>query len=221
MGWERFGARGRNQAPKSGIAPPKLDSLSTGGPLPQASPVSVYLFPGERSGAQPHSPPVVTPTGSLGSCSEAKEDAKEEEGDGDTLDSDEFCILDAPGLGIPVCWWGRLGGARNWWERVAPFSVLLELPGRLGLWQGWGRWGGGGLWLWALKDFSRGRKNGIQDRGMGHRTSRRGRAISKKGVENHLAAKVRICWPPGANVNVMCKQDPGPRETGLARTRGT
>ncbi|XP_045341792.1 autophagy-related protein 2 homolog A isoform X3 [Leopardus geoffroyi] len=73
----------------------------SGGPLPQASPVSVYLFPGERSGAQPHSPPVVTPTGSSGSCSEAKEDAKEEEGDGDTLDSDEFCILDAPGLGIP------------------------------------------------------------------------------------------------------------------------
>uniref|UniRef100_A0A8C9PIR3 Autophagy related 2A n=1 Tax=Spermophilus dauricus TaxID=99837 RepID=A0A8C9PIR3_SPEDA len=59
-----------------------------GGPLPQASPVSVYLFPGERSGGS---------AGSLGSRSEAKE----EEGDGDTLDSDEFCILDAPGLGIP------------------------------------------------------------------------------------------------------------------------
>ncbi|XP_044234329.1 autophagy-related protein 2 homolog A isoform X2 [Ursus arctos] len=72
----------------------------SGGPLPQASPVSVYLFPGERSGAQPHLPPVVTPAGSLGSRSEAKEDEKEE-GDGDTLDSDEFCILDAPGLGIP------------------------------------------------------------------------------------------------------------------------
>ncbi|XP_044775571.1 autophagy-related protein 2 homolog A isoform X2 [Neomonachus schauinslandi] len=72
----------------------------SGGPLPQASPVSVYLFPGERSGGQPHSPPVVAPAGSLGSCSEAQEDEKEE-GDGDTLDSDEFCILDAPGLGIP------------------------------------------------------------------------------------------------------------------------
>ncbi|XP_019501109.1 PREDICTED: autophagy-related protein 2 homolog A isoform X1 [Hipposideros armiger] len=72
-----------------------------GGPLPQASPVSVYLFPGERSGAQPPSPPVESPAGSLGSCSEAKEDEKEEEGDGDTLDSDEFCILDAPGMGIP------------------------------------------------------------------------------------------------------------------------
>ncbi|XP_059257936.1 autophagy-related protein 2 homolog A isoform X1 [Mustela nigripes] len=72
----------------------------SGGPLPQASPVSVYLFPGERSGAQPHLPPVVAPASSLGSRSEVKEDEKED-GDGDTLDSDEFCILDAPGLGIP------------------------------------------------------------------------------------------------------------------------
>uniref|UniRef100_G1R023 Autophagy related 2A n=1 Tax=Nomascus leucogenys TaxID=61853 RepID=G1R023_NOMLE len=69
----------------------------SGGHLPQASPISVYLFPGERSGAPPPSPPA----GSLGSCSEEKEDEREEEGDGDTLDSDEFCILDAPGLGIP------------------------------------------------------------------------------------------------------------------------
>ncbi|CAD7670108.1 unnamed protein product [Nyctereutes procyonoides] len=72
----------------------------SGDPLTQASPVSVYLFPGERTGAQPHLAPAVTPAGSLGSCSEAKEGGKEE-GDGDTLDSDEFCILDAPGLGIP------------------------------------------------------------------------------------------------------------------------
>ncbi|XP_044618072.2 autophagy-related protein 2 homolog A isoform X4 [Equus asinus] len=73
----------------------------SGGPLPQASPVSVYLFPGERSGAQPPSPTVRAPAGSLGSRPEAKEDEKEAEDDGDTLDSDEFCILDAPGLGIP------------------------------------------------------------------------------------------------------------------------
>ncbi|EAW74323.1 autophagy related 2A [Homo sapiens] len=73
----------------------------SGGHLPQASPISVYLFPGERSGAPPPSPPVGGPAGSLGSCSEEKEDEREEEGDGDTLDSDEFCILDAPGLGIP------------------------------------------------------------------------------------------------------------------------
>lgn len=73
---------------------------SSGGPLPQASPVSVYLFPGERSGAQAPLPPPGGPSHTLGSCSEAKEHDKEEEGDGDTLDSDEFCILDAPGLGI-------------------------------------------------------------------------------------------------------------------------
>ncbi|XP_010597365.2 autophagy-related protein 2 homolog A isoform X1 [Loxodonta africana] len=67
----------------------------SGGPLPQPSPVSVYLFPGERSGAQPPSPSAGAPAGSFGS------EDKEEEVDGDTLDSDEFCILDAPGLGIP------------------------------------------------------------------------------------------------------------------------
>ncbi|XP_023559729.1 autophagy-related protein 2 homolog A isoform X3 [Octodon degus] len=73
---------------------------SSGDPLSQASPVSVYLFPGERSGAKSPSPPPGGPSDSLGSCPEATDDDKEEEGDGDTLDSDEFCILDAPGLGI-------------------------------------------------------------------------------------------------------------------------
>ncbi|XP_051049670.1 autophagy-related protein 2 homolog A isoform X1 [Phodopus roborovskii] len=73
---------------------------SSGGPLPQASPVSVYLFPGERSGAQALLPPPGGSSHTLESCSKAKEHEKEEEGDGDTLDSDEFCILDAPGLGI-------------------------------------------------------------------------------------------------------------------------
>nr|XP_006980752.1 autophagy-related protein 2 homolog A isoform X2 [Peromyscus maniculatus bairdii] len=77
----------------------ELAQLS-GGPLPQASPVSVYLFPGERSGAQAPLPPPGGSAHTLESCSKAKEHEKEEEGDGDTLDSDEFCILDAPGLGI-------------------------------------------------------------------------------------------------------------------------
>lgn len=81
---------------------PQTGFSSTGDPLPQASPVSVYLFPGERSGVQPSLPPSGGPASSLGSCSKATDDDKEEEGDGDTLDSDEFCILDAPGLGIPV-----------------------------------------------------------------------------------------------------------------------
>ncbi|XP_045153111.1 autophagy-related protein 2 homolog A [Echinops telfairi] len=69
----------------------------SGGSLPQASPVSVYLFPGERSGAQPPSPSATAPA-----CDHRPENKEEdkEEADGDTLDSDEFCILDAPGLGI-------------------------------------------------------------------------------------------------------------------------
>ncbi|XP_027264310.1 autophagy-related protein 2 homolog A isoform X6 [Cricetulus griseus] len=73
---------------------------SSGDPLPQASPVSLYLFPGERSGAQAPLPPPGGSSHTLESYSKAKEHEKEEEGDGDTLDSDEFCILDAPGLGI-------------------------------------------------------------------------------------------------------------------------
>lgn len=102
--------------------PPKPASFSpTGSPFFQASPVSVYLFPGERSGAQPPSPLVGAPTGSLGSHSEAKEEEKEEEGDGDTLDSDEFCILDAPGLGILVCG-GQAGqGPGRGWLSSRPF----------------------------------------------------------------------------------------------------
>lgn len=105
--------------------PPNQPPSPTGGTLPQASPVSVYLFPGERGGAQPPLPPVGVLAGSLGSCSEAEEGEKENEGDGDTLDSDEFCILDAPGLGIPVR--GGHAGQGRTWERVAQLRVLLEM----------------------------------------------------------------------------------------------
>ena len=104
--------------------PPQPAPLSpTGSPFFQASPVSVYLFPGERSGAQPPSPAAGAPTGSLGSRSRAKEAEKEEEGDVDTLDSDEFCILDAPGLGILVCG-GQAGQGQ---EEGAQFGAQLEL----------------------------------------------------------------------------------------------
>lgn len=103
--------------------------------------MSVYLFPGERSGAQPPSPPVESPGGSLGSCSEAKEDEKEEEGDGDTLDSDEFCILDAPGMGIPVCG-GQAGQGQEVVQEGGPSRApavreagSVCVPGRWG-WEG-------------------------------------------------------------------------------------
>ncbi|XP_006861146.1 PREDICTED: autophagy-related protein 2 homolog A [Chrysochloris asiatica] len=75
----------------------------SGGPIYQVSPVSLYLFPGERSSAQHPPPPAGTPADSIRSedREEDREEDQEEETEGDTLDSDEFCILDAPGLGIP------------------------------------------------------------------------------------------------------------------------
>ncbi|KAM6157924.1 autophagy-related protein 2 homolog A isoform 1-T1 [Rhynchocyon petersi] len=72
---------------------PREPAQPSGGSLPQGSPVSVYLFPGERSGAQPVRS-TRSPAGSL------RPEDKEEESEGDTLDSDEFCILEAPGMGI-------------------------------------------------------------------------------------------------------------------------
>lgn len=107
--------------------------------------MSVYLFPGERSGAQPPSSPVGVPAGSLGSFSETHEDETEEDGDGDTLDSDEFCILDAPGLGVPVCGGQEMvgdGGSvsdlleMELWERQEVVTFCWEL----GL--GGSSWGG-------------------------------------------------------------------------------
>lgn len=136
-----FWGQGMQSGTQIAHPPQKLASLSIGGPLPQASPVSVYLFPGERSGAQPHLPPVVTPAGSLGSRSEAKEDEKEE-GDGDTLDSDEFCILDAPGLGIPVCG-GQAGQGQDVVGRGGPLLHPCRAHAAGGVGGGLCRWGGG------------------------------------------------------------------------------
>lgn len=145
--------------------------------------MSVYLFPGERSGAQPPSPPVGAPDGSLGSCSEAKEDEKEEEGDGDTLDSDEFCILDAPGLGIPVCG-GQAGqgqGAVGGGSSVpGPSGVpsVREVGGGLCPW-GWG-WQGPPreaaltLGFEGARGFPQeARRHGILGRGTGIRAGRK------------------------------------------------
>lgn len=60
----------------------------------------VYLFLGEWSGVLFFLLFVRGFVGSLGLCLEEKEDEREEEGDGDILDSDEFCIFDVFGLGI-------------------------------------------------------------------------------------------------------------------------
>ncbi|XP_034632027.1 autophagy-related protein 2 homolog A isoform X1 [Trachemys scripta elegans] len=72
------------------------------GQLHQTSPVSVYLFPGENSaGGKPcHPPPAALPPTpmevGLDFCSS---EGSEEESE--ATDNDDFCILDAPGMGIP------------------------------------------------------------------------------------------------------------------------
>ncbi|XP_055521764.1 autophagy-related protein 2 homolog A-like [Leucoraja erinacea] len=76
------------------------NSADGAGGLPlvrQASPVSVYLFPGENGREKrPALPPVAgadTPDAAFPS------DGSEPESD--STDNDDFCILDAPGMGIP------------------------------------------------------------------------------------------------------------------------
>uniref|UniRef100_A0A8D0LD16 Autophagy related 2A n=1 Tax=Sphenodon punctatus TaxID=8508 RepID=A0A8D0LD16_SPHPU len=63
-----------------------------------ASPVSVYLFPGENgAGGKPRAPDPVAPAEEgLDFCSS---EGSEEESE--ATDTDDFCILDAPGTGIP------------------------------------------------------------------------------------------------------------------------
>uniref|UniRef100_A0A8C5AZW6 Autophagy related 2A n=1 Tax=Gadus morhua TaxID=8049 RepID=A0A8C5AZW6_GADMO len=57
--------------------------------VPRADPVSVYLFPGEAPKRRPSYPP-----------GDGEEEEEEQGSDGST-DNDDFCILEAPGVGIP------------------------------------------------------------------------------------------------------------------------
>lgn len=70
----------------------------------RASPVSVYLFPGE---ATKHKPPVLQGDdseldGLVTVATEAQADMMSEDGSDVSTDNDDFCILEAPGMGIPV-----------------------------------------------------------------------------------------------------------------------
>lgn len=173
--------------------------------------MSVYLFPGERSGAQPPSPPVGAPDGSLGSCSEAKEDEKEEEGDGDTLDSDEFCILDAPGLGIPVRGGqagqgqGAVGGGSSV-PRPSGVPSVREVGGGLCPW-GWG-WEGppreAALTLgfegatWVSPGSEKARHPGQGDWHQSREEEKQ--VVSGGGARRTIW--LQGCWPPGPQVPV-------------------
>uniref|UniRef100_A0A8D3C911 Autophagy related 2A n=1 Tax=Scophthalmus maximus TaxID=52904 RepID=A0A8D3C911_SCOMX len=72
----------------------------------RGSPVSVYLFPGE---APKRSPSVLQEEeeedseldGLVATATEAQADVMSEEGSDGSTDNDDFCILEAPGMGIP------------------------------------------------------------------------------------------------------------------------
>ncbi|KAF7667614.1 hypothetical protein LDENG_00053510 [Lucifuga dentata] len=80
------------------------ESLDPGSPsMPRGSPVSVYLFPGE---VPKHSPYVLRGDdsdleGLVATATEAQADMMSEEGSEGSTDNDDFCILEAPGMGIP------------------------------------------------------------------------------------------------------------------------
>lgn len=72
--------------------------------MPRASPVSVYLFPGEASKC---SPSILQGEdseldGQVATATEAQADMMSDEGSEGSTDNDDFCILEAPGMGIPV-----------------------------------------------------------------------------------------------------------------------
>uniref|UniRef100_A0A3P8QAP5 Uncharacterized protein n=1 Tax=Astatotilapia calliptera TaxID=8154 RepID=A0A3P8QAP5_ASTCA len=68
--------------------------------MPRSSPVSVYLFPDEAS---KHGPSVLQGEldGLVATATEAQADMMSEEGSEGSTDNDDFCILEAPGMGIP------------------------------------------------------------------------------------------------------------------------
>lgn len=72
--------------------------------MPRGSPVSVYLFPGEApkrgSSALRREDPEID--GLVVTATEAQADMMSEEGSEGSTDNDDFCILEAPGMGIPV-----------------------------------------------------------------------------------------------------------------------
>ncbi|KAG7464450.1 hypothetical protein MATL_G00165720 [Megalops atlanticus] len=70
--------------------------------VPRGSPVSVYLFPGEAPKLCPpeeQEEPVLD--GLVSAAQESLPDMGSEEGSEGSTDNDDFCILEAPGIGIP------------------------------------------------------------------------------------------------------------------------
>ncbi|CAL8328091.1 unnamed protein product [Gadus morhua 'NCC'] len=85
--------------------------------VPRADPVSVYLFPGEAPKRRPSYPPGdgeeeeeeqaeeeepdLELDGLVATATEVQADGLSQEGSDGSTDNDDFCILEAPGVGIP------------------------------------------------------------------------------------------------------------------------
>ncbi|KAI2657093.1 hypothetical protein H4Q32_021165 [Labeo rohita] len=90
----------------------------------RASPVSVYLFPGEAPKLRPSvlEGEESDIDGLVATAMEAHADMMSEEGSEGSTDNDDFCILEAPGMGIPV--------RDGYYSRPRGSSDLLRAPAR-------------------------------------------------------------------------------------------
>lgn len=64
--------------------------------------MSVYLFPGEGSKSGPSVLQVEDSELDVAMAMEAQADMMSDDASEDSTDNDDFCILEAPGMGIPV-----------------------------------------------------------------------------------------------------------------------
>uniref|UniRef100_A0A4W4G9J3 Autophagy related 2A n=1 Tax=Electrophorus electricus TaxID=8005 RepID=A0A4W4G9J3_ELEEL len=121
--------------------PPRHTSPTeiAGQKLPRASPVSVYLFPGEAP--KSHSSILegedLELDGLVATANEANVDMMSEEGSECSTDNDDFCILEAPGMGIPpkdgepvvtVLCQGPIKVREGYFSRPRGSSDLLRAP---------------------------------------------------------------------------------------------
>ncbi|XP_076143716.1 autophagy-related protein 2 homolog A [Alosa pseudoharengus] len=118
----------------------RLDSDSPTS-VPRASPVSVYLFPGEAP--KPRLAVLegddLELDGEVATATEAHADMVSDEGSEGSTDNDDFCILEAPGMGIPprdgepvvtVLLPGPIRVKEGYFSRPRGSSDLLRAPSR-------------------------------------------------------------------------------------------
>uniref|UniRef100_A0A674CIC6 Autophagy related 2A n=1 Tax=Salmo trutta TaxID=8032 RepID=A0A674CIC6_SALTR len=119
------------------------EDIDSGSPtIPRGSPVSVYLFPGEAPKLRP--PVVIEGEESkldrlVATAAEVKVDMMSEEGSDGSEDNEDFCILEAPGMGIPprdgeplvtVLAEGSIRVREGHFSRPRGSSDLLRAPSR-------------------------------------------------------------------------------------------